>query len=63
MLDKNLKKLREQKGYSKMKLAKLSGTSRRTIEIIENKDWKNTKLSTVEKLATALNVSTEELIK
>lgn len=63
MLDKNLKKLREQKGYSKMKLAKLSGTSRRTIEIIENKDWKNTKLSTIEKLAIALNVSTEDLIK
>ncbi len=63
MLDENLKKLREQRGYSKMKLAKLSGTSRRTIEIIENKDWKNTKLSTVEKLANALNVSTDELIK
>lgn len=63
MLDENLKILREQKGYSKMKLAKLSGTSRRTIEIIENKDWKNTKLSTIEKLANALNVSTEDLIK
>lgn len=46
-----------------MKLANLSGISRRTIEIIENKDWKNTKLSTIEKLATALDVTVEDLIK
>ena len=63
MLDENLKNLREKKGYTKMHLAKISGVSRKTIEVIENKDWRNTKLHTVERLANALNVSLKELIK
>ena len=63
MLGKNLKVIREKKGYSKRYLAKISGISRKTIEIIENKDSSNTKLSTVESLAKALEVKTKELFK
>lgn len=63
MLEENLKSIRVKKGYSKVKLAKISGISRKTIEFIENKGANNTKLSTIEALATALNVSVKELLK
>lgn len=63
MLGENLKLIREKKGYSKMHLAKISGISRKTIEIIENKSANNTKLSTIEALAKALDVSVKNLLK
>ena len=63
MLEKNLRLIREEKGYSKMHLAKISGISRKTIEIIENKNANNAKLSTIEALAKALNVSVKDLLK
>lgn len=63
MLGENLKSIREKKGYSKRYLAKISGVSRKTIEIIENKDSSNTKLSTIEALAKALDVPVKELLK
>ena len=63
MLNKNLKRIREQRKYSKLQLAKLSGVSRKTIEIIENKNCMSTTLNTIEKLATALGVTIQDLIK
>lgn len=63
MLDNNLKIKREEKGYSKMKLAKLSKISRKTIEFIESGKVKSPKLQTIEALAEALNIPIEELIK
>lgn len=63
MLGENLKLYREKKGFSKMRLSKESGVSRKTIEFIENKSAKNTKLSTIEALAKPLNVSVNELLK
>ena len=63
MLEKNLKVIRENRGYSKRYLAKISGISRKTIEIIENKNASNTKLCTIEALAKALDVKTEDLLK
>lgn len=62
MLDKNLKTKREEKGYSKMELAKLSGVARRTIEFIEYKKVSPT-LKTLEALAKALDTNVEDLIK
>lgn len=63
MLDKNLKRIREQKGYSKVKLGELSNVSKRTIERIENKNYRSTSIGIVEKLAKALEVSVIDLIK
>ena len=63
MLSENLKKIREKKGLSKMKLAKLSGISRRNIMLIETGRRKNPSIETVKALSNALNVSIEELIK
>lgn len=63
MLSENLKRIREEKGYSKMKLAKITGLSRKTIEFIENRTRNDTKIGTIEKLAKGLDVSINELIK
>lgn len=63
MLSENLKRIREEKGYSKMKLAKITGLSRKTIEFIENRTRNDTKIRTIEKLANGLDVSISELIK
>lgn len=63
MLSENLKQIREKKGLSKMKLAKLSGISRRNIMLIETARRKNPSIETVKALSHALNVSIEELIK
>ena len=63
MLGQNLKKFREEKGYSKRHLAKISGVARQTQNYIENKGFENVKMSTILKLAKALNVEVEDLIK
>jgi DNA-binding Xre family transcriptional regulator len=63
MVEKNLKLIRERKGYSKRYLAKISGISRKTIEFMENKTASNAKLSTIEALAKALDVSVNDLLK
>lgn len=63
MLSENLKKIREEKGISKLKLSKITGISRRTIEYIETKKFKDSKIGTIEKLAKGLDVSINELIK
>lgn len=63
MLSKNLKKYREKKGYSKLRLSRDSGVSARCIEFIEYEKIKYPRLSTLEKLAKTLNVTVEELIK
>lgn len=62
MLSNNLKRIREEQGYSKMKLAKKCGVSRRTIQLIEDKKT-SPNYQTMIALAKALNVSVEELIK
>lgn len=62
MLDKNLKKYRENKGYSKLALSKISNVSSRTIEHIEYGKVSPT-LDTLTKLAKALNVTVIDLIK
>ncbi|MCM8788075.1 MAG: helix-turn-helix domain-containing protein [Candidatus Omnitrophica bacterium] len=60
---KNLKKLRQQKGWSQEKLAHEAGISYQTLIKIERGYIKNPKLETLIKIAKALKVSLEDLIK
>ena len=59
---KNLKKLRQKKGWSQEKLAREAGISYNTLIKIERGGIKNPKLETLIKLAKALGVSIDELI-
>ena len=59
----NLKKLRAQKGYSLEKVARLADLSLNTVVKIENGINKNPTIETITKLAKALNVAIDELIK
>ena len=63
MFLKNLVKLRKQKGWSQEKLAVESGISYNTIIKIERGGIKNPKIETVVKLAKALGVSLDRLVK
>ena len=63
MLAENLKKIREEKTISKLELARRTGLSARGIEFIEHKKVKSPGLLTIEKLAAALGVTIEEILK
>ena len=63
MLAENLKKYREERGYSKQRLAKETGLSARCIEHIEYGKAKAPRLSTLEKLADKLGIDITDLIK
>lgn len=63
MLSESLKRERMKKGVSKSQLARISTVSRNTINLIENQNYKNTKFSTIEKLANALDVPVSDLVK
>ena len=60
---KNLKKLRQKKGWSQEKLAREAGISYNTLIKIERGVIKNPKIDTIIKIANALGVSIDELIK
>ena len=59
---KNLKKLRNKKGWSQERLARESGISFHTLIKIERGSIKNPKLQTLIKLARALGVSLDKLV-
>lgn len=59
----NLRRLREKKGLSQDKLAKLAYVANNTIIKIEQGQNTNPTLDTLNKIATALEVSIEELVK
>lgn len=63
MLGQKVKRYREERKYSKMKLSRISGVSHRTIEFLENGKIDNPTLKTLTALAEALKVNVEELIK
>lgn len=63
MLDKNLKRYRTKKGFTKTDLSKKSGLSSRTIEFLENGRLNNPTIKTVTLLSKALEVEVEKLIK
>jgi len=60
---KNLAKIRKDKGWSQEKLAVESGISYNTIIKIERGGIKNPKIDTVIKLAGALGLSIDKLVK
>lgn len=59
----NLKKLRAQKGYSLERVARLADLSLNTVVKIENGINKNPTIETITKLAKALGVEIDDLIK
>jgi len=59
---KNLKRLRNKKGWSQERLAREAGISYQTLIKIEQDRIKNPKLETLIKLSRALGVSIDRLI-
>ena len=59
---KNLKKLRNKKGWSQERLAREAGISYITLIKIERGNIQNPKLETLMKLAKALGVSIDKLV-
>ena len=59
----NLKKIRAQKGYSLEKVARLADLSLNTIVKIENGVNQNPTIDTLSKIAKAIGVSVDNLIK
>ncbi len=62
-IQKTLRKLREAKGLSQEKLARLADVANNTIIKIEAGKNKNPTLDTLKKISKALDVSVDELIK
>lgn len=62
-LAENLRKLREKKGLSQDRLAKLADVANNTIIKIERGENRNPTLETLNKIAKALEVSIEKLVK
>lgn len=58
-----IRKLREKNGLSQEKLARLADVSNNTIVNIEAGKQKNPTIDTIRKIAKALGVSLEELLK
>ena len=62
-ITKNLRKLRETKGLSQEKLARLADVANNTIIKIEAGKNQNPTLDTLKKISKVLDVSIDELIK
>ncbi|MDO8452822.1 MAG: helix-turn-helix transcriptional regulator [bacterium] len=62
-IGKNIKKLREQKAISQDRLSKLADISLNTIAKLELDDTQNPTIETLQKIAKALEVKVEDLIK
>ena len=60
---RTVKRLREKTGLSQEKLARLADVSNNTIINIEAEKQNNPTIETLKKIAKALNISIEELIK
>jgi transcriptional regulator with XRE-family HTH domain len=63
MLAENIKRLRKKKGLSQEKLARLADISNNTLIKIEQEVAKEPTITTVTKIASALGVSIDELVK
>jgi transcriptional regulator with XRE-family HTH domain len=63
MLAKRIKELRNKKGLSQEKLARLADVSYNTIVKIESGESKNPTIQTMVGIAKALGISLDELIK
>ena len=62
-IGKNLKKLRQEKGISQDRLSKLADLSLNTVVTVESGVNPNPTIETLTKIAKALNVSVEDIIK
>jgi transcriptional regulator with XRE-family HTH domain len=62
-MNENLKKLREKKGYSLERVARLADLSLNTIVKVENGVNKNPTIETLTRIAKALEVGVDDLIK
>ena len=62
-ISKNLRKLRETKGLSQEKLARLADVANNTIIKIESGKNDNPTLDTLKKIAKALEIGLDELTK
>lgn len=62
-LANNIKKLREAKGLSQEKLARLADVANNTLIKMESGENKNPTLDTLKKIAKAFGVSVDDLIK
>ena len=60
---KNLKKYRTKKGWSQERLAREAGISYNTLIKIERGGIKNPKIETIIKLAKALGITLDDLVK
>jgi len=63
LIGKNIKKLRKQKGLSQDRLSKLADISYNTVIKLESGGITNPSIDTLKKLAKALNVSVDNLLK
>ena len=63
MIGKNMKKFRQEKGISQDRLSKLADLSLNTIVNIESGGNPNPTIETLNKIANALSVTINELIK
>jgi len=61
-LSNNIKRLRESKGLSQEKLARLADVANNTLIKMESGENKNPTLETLKKVAKALEVSVDDLI-
>ena len=62
-IGKNLKRLRKQKELSQDRLSKLADISYNTVIKLESGGIRNPTIETLQKMAKALNVSVDDLIK
>jgi len=62
-LANNIKRLREAKGLSQEKLARLADVANNTLIKMESGENKNPTLETLKKVAKALDISVDDLIK
>jgi len=62
-LSKNVKKLRKAKGLSQEKMARLADVANNTLIKMERGENKNPTLETLKRVAKALEVSVDDLIK
>lgn len=62
-IGKNIKKLREKIGISQDRLSKLADISSNTVAKLELDDSPNPTIETLQKIAKALNVKVDDLIK
>jgi transcriptional regulator with XRE-family HTH domain len=62
-IGKNLKKLRQEKGISQDRLSKLADLSLNTVVTVESGANPNPTIETLTRIARALNVGVDDLIK